>query len=158
MIDISKTSWHYKLYRFFSQLCAAWRGNEDFYKYPKNQNMIGLCQYMRMILIWGPLVMLTYLIPIGAVTSFFFWLPFSLNGSAGVMSFYAVVASLIFVIVVATIAIWLIKRSTDAVIEYRETKKNKSKVETKTKKPNLLFEYAKAIKSKMCPILKVEEK
>ena len=148
-IDIN--SWHWKVYCFNSQLCAAWRGNEDFNEYPYHGRLLGLCPYMRMIFLWGPLVALTYLLPIGAIATAFYFLPTSAGGTGGVLWLVGVILS--FAAFVAAI-VWALGKQKE-IRERRPApylRKERDEPTTVTFR-SMLFDWLKSMKSKVCPVL-----
>lgn len=94
-MKISPTSWHYRLYCYMSQAHAAWTHKDDYHEYPKNTAFLGLCPYMRMILIWGPIAILSNLIPIFAILATLFIFPASTGGLAGVLWLFGAIGTLV---------------------------------------------------------------
>ena len=83
-MKISPTSWHYRLYCYMSQAYASWTHENDYWEYPKNTAFLGLCPYMRMILIWGPIAILSNLVPIYAVIAALVLFPAGASGWVGI--------------------------------------------------------------------------
>lgn len=149
-------SWHWKVYCFNSQLVAAWKGKDDYHEYPYHNKMIGLCPYMRMILIWGPLVMLTNIIPLAAIIATFYWFPAGANGIVGV---YWLLGSIIgvvtFFVTLAKYQDWQTARRE----EKQESQLSCQRVDMENQAETfwtLVMSYIKAIKSKVCPVLEIE--
>ena len=158
-MKISPDSWHYKLYVFMSQWNAAWRGKSDYWEYPLNGNMIGLCPYMRMILIWGPLAILSNLIPIGAIVATFFLFPASVNGAVGV----AWLIGSILLIAGGILAIGYITHLIGRIEEGRRRNEIENDdwfeegYEPKQTFRGLVWSYLVALKTKMCPVLELKK-
>jgi hypothetical protein len=134
-----------------SQWNAAWHHKSNYYEYPKHGEMIGLCPYMRMIIIWGPLAILSNLIPLGAVIGALFMFPMAANGAAGVGWLFFWV-----VLTVGLIVAWaFFKDWRDAKAEEKE-KSQISSWDDEEEKPQgfikLMYEW---IHNKFCPILEV---
>ena len=153
---INPESWHYKIYRFNSQLVAAWNCNENYHEYPHQYGkMIGLCPYTRMIFLWGPLVALTNIIPLAALAATFWMLPSFTNGLTGVLWLFGSIA-LIFAILIGMAYL------KDKSNERKETKKESQLPEfgaIVAEPPvtfwSLLKDYVRAVKTKVCPILEL---
>lgn len=158
-MKISPDSWHYKLYVFMCQWNAAWRGKNDYWEYPRQGNMIGLCPYMRMILIWGPLAILSNLIPIAAIVGTFFLFPASLNGVVGI----AWLLGTIFALAAGILGIGYVSHLIGKLEEGRRREKlDREFFEDEPSKPTktfrgLVWDYVVAVKTKMCPVLEVEK-
>jgi hypothetical protein len=159
-MKISENSWHYRLFVFMSQWNAAWRNRDDYLDHPKTSRRekfnIGLCPYMRMILIWGPLSILSNLIPLLAVLGALVAMPTGMNGLAGVLwlLFWAVSAVAIG-FAIAKLADWRQARA-----------ENQEKLQVYRQSPDyvkkdtflsLLGEFLMSIKTKICPVLEVEK-
>ena len=155
-MKISPDSWHYRLYSFMSQWNAAWREKDDFLDYPKHGTMIGLCPYMRMILIWGPLAILSNLIPIAAVIGAFLLFPASVNGGAAVgWLFFTVIAFVGIILALGWLKNYLDERHEENEVSQLH-KQDPDYVEPDSFW-KLLKGYAKAVKSRVCPVLELEE-
>lgn len=158
-MKISPDSWHYKLYVFMCQWNAAWLGRDDHWEYPRKGTMIGLCPYMRMILIWGPLAILSNLIPIGAVIATFFIFPAAANGIVGIAWIFGFFILLGFTILI----IGYISHLQEYVKEKRRTSQIlKNEKETHDSEPHqsflgLVWSYIIAVKTRMCPVLELSE-
>ena len=159
-MKISENSWHYRLYVFMSQWNAAWRNCDDYLEYPKTygrrSNNIGLCPYMRMILIWGPLSILSNLIPILAVLGALIAMPTGMNGLAGFLwlIFWAVTAAA-FTLGIAKLADWRQARAER--MEKLQTYRQDPDYVKQDTFWSLLGEYLMSIKTKVCPVLEVEK-
>lgn len=155
-MKISADSWHHRLYVFMSQWNAAWRGKDDHWEYPRGGYMIGLCPYMRMILIWGPLAILSNLIPIGAVIGTFFLFPAAINGGLGVawlLGFFITLGAVIF-------SIGYIRHLIGTLEEDRQSqqisRQQEEELEQRTTFWSLIWGFLVAIKTKMCPVLELK--
>ena len=157
-MKISQDCWHYKLYVFMSQWSAAWRADDNYLHAGEHTSMIGLCPYMRMILIWGPLAILSNIIPLGGVIGVLFLFPASANGFMGIFWLFFWLAC----IVAAFFGIGWLKDFLSA----REEKKERSQLpphpdDEEVEKPTgfwtIVKEYIIAAKTKVCPVLEIEE-
>ncbi len=157
-MKISPDSWHYKLYVFMSQWNAAWRHKLDPWEYPRGKNMIGLCPYMRMILIWGPLSILSNLLPIGAVYAAFVMFPAAVNGTAGI----AWLVGSVIALAVSFFLIGWIAHLIGVVREQRRDSRIQREFEDLDVEPKetffgLIKQYIVAIKTRICPVLELED-
>lgn len=154
-MKISTTSWHYKLYVFNTQLVEAWKGNSYFHTCPSDGN-VGLCPYMRMIMIWGPLVLLTYTIPIGMTIAALVLFPMK---AAGVIGILYLIGWIVGLIAVMFLMAWLSSRKEQRELDKAERTKGVSMpdVEPKTTFWSVLKEYIIAAKTKVCPVLEVSD-
>jgi len=158
-MKISPGSWHYKLYVFMSQWNAAWLGKDAYWKYPHNSNKVGLCPYIRMIILWGPLAILSNFIPIGVFIASFFLYPASVNGYVGIVW----LVTTLLVITAVVLIIGYVRHLIDLHEENRRhseleygvyyEKQDKSQETFRS----LLWEYLETIKTKMCPVLEVKQ-
>jgi hypothetical protein len=150
---ISPKSWHYRLYVFMSQWNAAWRDKDDYLSYPKHGEMIGLCPYMRMILIWGPLAILSNLIPLGFVIMALLLFPMSAAGPSGIgWLLFWLVMTIGLVIGGGFIKDWLDRRADE-----KENSQIPGWDYEPKKKPDGFFKLLNEwIHSKFCPVLEVQ--
>jgi len=156
-MKIREDSWHFRLYVFMSQWNAAWRYKDDYLAYPKiGSSGIGLCPYMRMILIWGPLAIVSNVVPIFAVVAAFLIFPGSMNGAAGVGW---LLFSISVIIGLGFIISW-IKDWSDERAERREGSQLKCQDPDYVEPDSfwkLLKAFAQTTKSKICPVLELEK-
>jgi hypothetical protein len=157
-MNIDSNSWHWRLYKFNSQWVAAWKGRNDFYDFPRHGRMIGLCPYMRMILIWGPIAMLSNIFPLAVLAGTFLLFPVTANGVMGIAWLIGVI-----VLVAASIC------AMSYLLDYRSRRceanrradlkheSNKSSDSQLTEQPDtfwtLFCSYVVAVKTKICPVL-----
>jgi len=153
MLNINKSSWHYKVYTFNSQWWAAWTNQSDYHTYKMNNDKIGLCEYMRMILLWGPLAILSNIVPIMAVWLAFFMFPMSISGIGGVIWLFVAIGAF------GASGVCLEK-----FLSYRENKKSQAATDMTHNNaiPDSGFrviakEFVISIKTKVCPILEVND-
>ncbi len=156
-MKIREDSWHFRLYVFMSQWNAAWRGNNDYLDHPQISSFgIGLCPYMRMILIWGPLAILSNVFPIAAVIGSLVAFPGSVAGTSGIFWLFGWIAGF----VGAIFALGWIKNWQDERQESREIsqliKQDPNYVEPESFW-KLIKDYVKSAKTKVCPVLELEE-
>jgi hypothetical protein len=111
---------------------------------------------MRMILIWGPLVMLTYTIPIGALGFAMFHFPMQAGGIAGLGWLMLVIFG--DAVIIALIA-WRANMSeeTDYEEEHRKREERKKQIEENPGFLRLAWHFLVALKTKICPVLEVEK-
>jgi len=157
-MQISSNSWHYKLYVFMSQWFAVWLRDYNYINAGQPENKrIGLCPYMRTILVWGPLAIISNIIPFGGLYLALIVVPASLNGSIGIMWTFGGILLLMFFVAVFIIMVELYEK-------YRYSNKNKSNITGDENQENshgfwkLIKEYAVSIKTRVCPVLEVDEK
>lgn len=160
-MKISADSWHYRLYVFMSQWNAAWLGKSEPWEYPRGGTMIGLCPYMRMILIWGPLAILSNLVPIGAIIGTFFLFPAAVNGALGVawlFGFFVTLGALIFGMGYVGHLIGRLEEGRRRNQLTRKEEEDYYETEPRQTFRGLVWSYLVAVKTKMCPVLEVNEK
>lgn len=151
-MKINRNSWHFKLYEFNLQLIAAWRGH-DWYFEVKGKDTIGLCPYVRTIILWGPLIMATYVLTLYIVTLPFVFFPIAMGTGLG--GSIAVIGTIFLFI----LTLFLL----DKYIGYRNKKKDDEEIpdwqsEEKDKTFGTVFwEYIKSFKTKICPVLEVKD-
>lgn len=154
-MKISDKSWHYKIYVFNSQLVAAWKDDKFYLNKPGNGKNIGLCPYMRMIFVWGPLAMLSYTVPIYAMYLALFKFPVSAAGAMGIVWLFGWIAGIIgFMFAMA----WFTEYNNNR----KANKASKSSIvnpydgiEEESTFWTIIREYVVALKTKVCPILEV---
>jgi hypothetical protein len=163
-MKLNKSSWHYKVYAFNSQMVAKLGDEHDFYEYPHHGRIIGLCPYMRMIMIWGPLVFLCNLVPLIAAVGAFIVLPVT---TIGAVSQLIVVATIVGFIVAACLIIgganYLAGRLGD-MQELRTEQQEKTRLESAANGVtppetfwSLLVSYITSLKTKVCPVLELDD-
>jgi len=153
---INPESWHYKIYRYNSQLVAAWLCEDDYHEYPHQYGkMIGLCPYMRMICLWGPLVALSNIIPLAALAATFWMLPSFANGIAGVLWLFGSIA----LIFATFIGMAYLKDKSNERKEAKKQSQLRDYDEYFAEPPvtfwTLFKDYVRAVKTKVCPILEL---
>lgn len=156
-MKINQNSWHYRLYNFMAQWHAVWLVNYDYLNAGKPTNgKIGLCPYMRTILIWGPLAILSNLVPFGMLYLTFFVIPIELNGAMGVYWLFGVLVGLIITVVLIIL-----------LSEYQENRRNARMSQVKNQDEaeqdqsdsfwSLVKEYLVSLKTRICPVLEVDD-
>jgi hypothetical protein len=157
MKEIDPKCWHWKLYCFMSQVIAAWNDKPNPEEYGIHDTHIGRCPYMRTIFVWGPLVLLTNLIPISALVSLFYWIPMSMSGGAGIIWTVVTIGSVIggvilFLLMLAGIT-ELVDRSN---ARKQHAVPNTPKINQPETMWSLIKEHIGSVKTKLCPILVVK--
>jgi hypothetical protein len=159
-MKLNKSSWHYKVYAFNSQMVAAWTMEGDFHEYPYHGKIIGLCPYMRMIMLWGPLVFLCNLSPLIAAVAAFIVLPVVTIGALSHLTVVAtIVGCIILVFLVLSGANYLIDRHE----HYYRLKKKQQRIDAENNVTppetfwSLLVSYIKSLKTKVCPVLELDD-
>lgn len=154
---IDRNSWHWKIYAFNSQLVHAWLGKDFYYEYPKQREgeKIGLCPYMRMIILWGPLVMLTYLAPLAAFYGALIYFPYSANAGLGLLALFGTLLAISGVI---WLLAWLAVKREEETWEQREAREEARERRLKENPGflRLFWRWLVAQKTKICPVMEVE--
>lgn len=157
MKQINPKSWHYKVYVFMSQWNAAWCHESNYEMYPNDGKMIGLCPYMRMIFIWGPMAILSNLIPFGALFIVFFAAPFKAAGFVGIAWLFGTIMT----IVLAIVAFGFLYDVRIARKDAKESALLKLRQDWDEEKPetfmSLLRDWLKSYKTKICPVLEMPD-
>jgi hypothetical protein len=164
MTKIAPTSWHYKVYVFNSQLCAKWHNDDsEFHEYPLHTRNIGLCPYMRMIFIWGPLVVLTYILVAMFIALTVWTLPsFATNGVSGTLWLLGSIAAMISGVLLMGSCIDYCEKRKDIIRQKNNDIKNSMTADEYDAFINpvkeatfwsLCKDYLKSMKTKVCPVL-----
>jgi hypothetical protein len=165
-MKLNKSSWHYKVYAFNSQMVARLGDNgSDFYKYPHHGRIIGLCPYMRMIMLWGPFAFLCNLVPLIAVVWFFLVLPAFTVGLWSLLIFAAYVCAAGGLAIALYYGITYVANSVsthhdDAHQAEREAAKVVRDAHKATQPDtfwSLFVGYVKSLKTKVCPVLELDD-
>lgn len=153
IIKKDKLSW--KAYVFFCYLWDIW-WNKGSIKTSHNAEVfgkIGLCEYGRMLFIWGPLMVTCYLAFFYIVLATFVINPILYGFPAiigiGVSLSVILTAAIIGIAVFAFIG--LLIKSKEIITDKVEA------ASSEEKEPNFLFEYVKAVKNKICPVMEIKE-
>jgi hypothetical protein len=158
-MKLRKSSWHYKLYAFNSQLCAAWWDEDDFYRYPIHGTIIGLCPYMRMIMIWGPLVFAFNLLPVIVMVGALLVLPAVTIGLWSLLTFSFVVVGVIGAVIGLSMGMAYLKNVRSEFV-VKKTTQNEYDAMHGISHPetfwSLLTSYVKSMKTKICPVLELD--
>ena len=159
-MKLNKSSWHYKMYAFNSQMFAAWTMEPDFHSYPYDGKIIGLCPYMRMIILWGPLVFLCNLAPWIAAVAAFIVLPVV---TIGVSSQLTVVATIVGVVIAASLFFAGVQYVGDRYIFAKKLKRKQRRIDAENSVTppetfwSLLVSYIMSLKTKVCPVLEIDD-
>ena len=159
-MKLNLESWHYKLYAFDCQMVAALWDESNPHEYPQHGRIIGLCPYMRMILIWGPLTLLLQLSPWAAAIGAVCVLPMYVIGST---SWITLVLSIIAIIGLAIGAWMLMRYITDAVDTHRTNKQESLPQIDPFAEPKpdtfwtMTVAYLRSAKTRICPILEIDD-
>lgn len=163
-MKISRTSWHFKLFVFMSQWSAAWRCHKDFFEWPHISKFgIGLCPYMRMILIWGPLAILSNILPIMFIVGSFVLFPGFAAGWAGVGWLFGSLVIVIGVVFATFLSVefvseWRRNRAPERHWIQTDESDDESDDEPSEGKPHGFIRlFAVWLHDAVCPILEVEK-
>jgi hypothetical protein len=117
---------------------------------------IGLCEYMRMLLLWGPIMVGFYLAFIALVLYVFLIMPI-MSGGIGFISIaltaVCVIAFFLFVIG-AFFIIFLCDTLKDKVIEKIDNAAQTA--EENGDDAPILIQYYRAVKNKICPVMEIK--
>ncbi len=143
-MKISKQSWHYQLYQLMERLDIVTM-------YDKND----LCSYMRGLIISISIPITMILSP---YTAYLFHITGVLDSHPPLVSFL-VLAGLFLWTIVGLIAdcLLIFVIGIHYINKYIISKIPKREKQQKEKKPNILIEYLKAKKQKICPLIEFEE-
>lgn len=162
---INPESWHYKLYVFNTQLIGRWGDDEEFYLRPHSRRRkIGLCPYVRTIMLWGPLVMASYVLPIGAFLGVVVFLPGGLAGTAGILGLISVfVAMAALAVGIGYLTKWIntvhkiyVPKKSELATNYDDDG-YPIEIERPATFWTILKDYIIAAKTKVCPVLTLPE-
>lgn len=150
-MNISKTSWHYKLFRLNYILKASLfnKSYDDWYWQDFSNRPVNLCHYMRTILVWLPLKLLTYV----GFYAILLWLIFEFGVKTyggGFLLMLMAIAGLA-VIGGAFFVFFLLEGFLK-----KQAQKVREEKEDHKKFTSLLFEWYRAAKEKVCPIMEVK--
>ena len=102
-LEVLSTSWHYKLYCFCAKTWFQFLGTD--WKYNHWREHTNLCFYIRVILVWAPLMIMTHLMLLGAFVFTFWWYP---QNMFGLGSFYTVMGIILVIIALVVGFVYLI--------------------------------------------------
>jgi len=167
---IRKGSWHYHLFRFGTKLVdilfANKYGVSGRYE-SRFQNGTNLCHYMRVIMVYIPLMFLLW----GSVAAFgiycFAVLPFQLFGLTGVLNTLYVVGILATAIVGIIGALWVVATVSDICKNaWHDWRRSRKMAESELEQPkedkgpsflDLTVEWVIAKKKNVCPLISFNE-
>jgi uncharacterized membrane-anchored protein len=159
-MKLNKFSWHYKVYAFNSQMVAAWTMESDFHEYPWDGRTIGLCPYMRMIMLWGPLVFLCNLSPLIAGVAAYIVLPAVTIGVSSLLSVTATIVGFTIACYILNSGVKYLSARRDD-INREKRKQRRIDAENDVTPPetfwSLLVSYIKSLKTKVCPVLELDD-
>ena len=135
---LNKNAWHFSVYKFFKTQMNRW---DDYYpEDPNTIENIGLCPYMRTLLLWGPLQMSFYALCYGAVYIALISIPL-----------YGGFINLFFSLLIVGFCMAIF-----ALMAFIASVDIKELVSSKSAKNNVAIQYAVSLKTKICPIMKVQ--
>lgn len=138
-MNISKGSKWYKVFMWSLGICESFTGKHLSYKY---QNGTNLCHMMQTIFVYMPLIFLSQLLVLGAAFSVLIYVPFKWFGALTWLGLILVIAVGIFLLVSFFVG--------------GDKLKNKIERWYDEKEPSLVWEWIKAKKHKICPLIKWE--
>lgn len=147
-MKITKDNFSYKIYRwswYFSKKLFNWDSSIYLEDAPSNTN---LCTFMRSVFIWTPIYLLLLMSTVGFMIFSIFIYPYMLGGFAGYLHSYVV--PMIFLIFFIGILVIL------RFIAIKIKKRNKVPKNNKITFSFLVYEYIKAAKLKICPMIRFE--
>ena len=146
-MNISRNSWHFKVYLQCRKWTEYWINGtpEDCVRVGK---VVGLCSYMRTILLWGPLAVLSNLVTFFVIYMVLFYFPFTMDGVAGI--FWLWVAGLV---IASACFVGIMIRE----LIHKDDEKTSEDDEKPAGFMSLSKEYLIAMKTKVCPLLNVTE-
>jgi hypothetical protein len=153
-------SWYHKVFVFNSQIVATMREYQDPHLHPHHGKMYGLCPYMRMIFVWGPIVFLMNLFPLLCLIGTAIVLPITIIG--GVSTAYTALVILA-VIGIILACIWLLEYTSEILKKRRYQQKQVVKQREKdgVVPPDTFWSltkaYLKSAKTKVCPVLEFDD-
>jgi hypothetical protein len=162
-MKLNPNSWHYKVYVFNSQLNARWNDHSDFVDFPHHGNNIGLCPYMRMIFVWGPLTMLAYVATIAVIVGTVWVFPSGATGGiTGTLWLLGTLSAIIGGLLgIAYVSDWRQEKTLAKHKERLELKDSMTYNEWQehNKPPETFWtlcrDYLKSMKTKICPVLEI---
>ena len=148
-MKICRDSWHYQLYAFNGKLWHNFiHGNEHGYEWT-HPHMIGICEYIRGIVIWGPLLYLIYLAVFGSALFVAIGFPlWVMQGTGAVVAISLVVFICLFISGLFAV---------DKAVDYMDSRPKKpKKVKEGDSFGKLFVAFLIGIKEKVCPIAEIE--
>jgi hypothetical protein len=163
-VDINKKQWYVRWFFFCLALIDEFV-NERGWRMNRFEDGVNLCTFMRVSLIWGPLVILLHITFYTGLVATFTYLPIHLFGFGGYVwiigSVAGVIGALFLVAWVEDVwKIWRRKRweaAREARHKALEFPVNDRTPEAEKKGPSfvsVVWSYAAAVKQKVCPIIK----
>ncbi len=158
-MELDTNSWHFKIYKRWLQLKTGYTRENDVDKMLRRAKFTSthnFCLYMRVVMFWGPLRMYVHsiaslLLTFILLTSGLIWLEMYMYGSPFfVLLSTALAGSILGVIVMGGAIVGI-------VIGTERLKEKWAGREVKEKRPSIVWEYVKAKKQKICPVLSFKD-
>lgn len=151
-------SWHFRVYKRWLQLKTRRYRSTDLDSmlwYAKNTGTHNLCLYMRVVMFWGPIKIFFFSVPAVLSTAIMLLLGLIyLELTATDMWLFIGISDFLLILLGAGLLLVL---STFIVMATEGLRNRFGKKEKKEKKPNIVWEYLKAKKQKICPILSFDD-
>lgn len=155
-ITLNPDVWHAKLY-FWA--LRVWHGFVDRAEYQTSRysKRTNLCYYIRVIVLWVPLVVLSYVAVLGGITYALFILPVKLFGLREFWTVVGVIALVVGIIVgivfLASLFVRGVRRAVRFPLDYLEQRQEQKREAGKPSFASLIKEWIVAKKQKICPLI-----
>lgn len=154
-MQIRSNTWHARLYFEYLRMIKGFTARPHSFL-RKYENTSNLCHYIRVLTIYGPLVVGSHLFTLSAVAFSFFLLPIQLFGISGFLT------TTLVILIICSIVIafcWVLIKGIDAYMDWRKSKPKKIKKEkTGDSAFRVALTYIKEVKkNKLCPLISFEK-
>ena len=162
-MELNKNRWYVQWFFLSLRIVDRFTGGQDEYWHAEGGHATNLCQFMRVTLIWAPLVVALNLTVYGLVLGALIFVPLYYFGLTGSLTIYGVILALLASASVLVFLIWVAIRLTSVIRDgsselayvLRKRKERKA-AERAGKGPSfgsLIWQYAVAVKRRVCPII-----
>ena len=162
-MELHTNRWYVQWFFLSLRVIDRFTGGNDEYWHAENGMSTNLCQFMRVTLIWAPLVVALNLAVYGLVLSALIFVPlyyFGLDGSltiyGAILIFFTAVALLAFLFWVAVTLTSIIRDGSSELAYVLRRRKERKAAERTTNGPSfgsLIWQYVVAVKRRVCPII-----
>jgi K+-sensing histidine kinase KdpD len=141
---VSRNSWHWHLYKASTEIITR---TFRFIHYDMDASRVDLCSYMRAMLLLAPL-------SLAVTVAFWGWAFFVLLYTPFFTENKASFVILVMIAILTTVIVSIVALMNYLGNKFNQAASNRSP--RPPKQPNLFWEYLKAMKARICPILEIK--
>lgn len=164
-MELNKNRWYVQWFFLSVHIINCFTGNDNEYVYKRRGT--NLCQFMRVTLLWAPIVVLLNLAIYGLLLSAFVFVPLHFFGVTGSLSIYGVILAIVAALFVLVLLIWgavslkdVVQDGTSHVAHVLRERKERKAAERAVKGPSfgsLVWQSVVATKRRFCPTITFNE-